>query len=193
MNVNRPAAGSHRLQGAGPSAVPLATPADFEQWAEAVRPRLIRLAYRYLWNVHDAEEVTQEAMALACREKSRTGGSDRGDAWVCRVVINLSLNRLRRTRSRRLPSGELPDRTAPGETSAAELDELTQRLRWAIRDLPERQQAAIVLRDLEGMPYAEVATVLQIREAAARLLVHRAREGVRQMLLSRWPDSFGHA
>jgi RNA polymerase sigma-70 factor (ECF subfamily) len=71
------------------------------------------------------------------------------------------------------------------------MDELMQRVRMAMRELPDRQQAAIILRDLEGLAYERIAEVLEVSPAAARLLVHRAREAVRQILLRRWPDSFG--
>lgn len=165
--------------------------AGFERWAEDLRPRLVRLAYRYLWNAHDAEETVQEALALAWRGQIAGGpGAEHRDAWLYRVTINLSLNRLRRLRAEPMPPGEVAAAEVhPG--SRPEMDELMQRVRTAVRELPDRQQAAIVLRDIEGLPHERIGEILEVTPAAARVLVHRAREAVRRFLLVRWPDSFG--
>jgi RNA polymerase sigma-70 factor (ECF subfamily) len=155
-----------------------------------MRPSLVRLAYRYLWNAHDAEEIVQDAIALAWREAGQeTTAAEHGDAWLYRVTINLAINRLRRIQAGPMPPGDIA--AAPAPDSQQESDELMQRVRLAIRELPDRQQAAIVLRDIEGLPYDRAAAVLEVSPVAARVLVHRAREAVRQILLTRWPDTFG--
>lgn len=164
--------------------------ADFQPWVERLRPRLARLAYRYLWNTHDAEEIVQDAIALAWREVGRQDLLRNRDAWLYRVTINLCLNRLRRVQAGPLPAGEVAI-AARAEAIPAEADEITQRVRAVIAELPERQQTALVLRDIEGLAYEEIAAVLEIRAGAARLCVYRARESVREILLKRWPDSFG--
>jgi len=175
---------------AGEDSASAAARLEFQRWAESHRPVLVRLAYRYLWNVHDAEEIVQDAMTLAWREAGQVSDLKHRDAWLYRATINLAMNRLRR-----LKAGPLPPEEAivapPAAESQAEMDELMQRVRMAMRELPDRQQAAIILRDLEGLAYERIAEVLEVSPAAARLLVHRAREAVRQILLRRWPDSFG--
>ena len=88
-----------------------------------------------------------------------------------------------------MPPGETL--AARGSESPAEVDELAQRIRQAIRELPDRPQAAIVLRDIEGLSYDQMAVILETSAPTARVLVHRVRETVRQMLLTRWPDTFG--
>jgi RNA polymerase sigma factor (sigma-70 family) len=175
-----------------PSGGPVASidRADFQQWAENLRPRLVRLAYRYLWNIHDAEEIVQETLALAWREVGvRVPETEHRDAWLYRVTINLSLNRLRRLRADPMPPTETAA-TAAHPGSRQEMDELMQRVRLAVRELPDRQQAAIVLRDIEGLAHEQIGEILEVTPAAARVLVHRAREAVRRILLVRWPDSF---
>ena len=186
VNLNRPAEVPSTPPG---RPVETAERLAFERWVETLRPALIRLAYRYLWNAHDAEEIVQDAIALAWREAATAApGTEHGDAWLYRVVVNLSLNRLRRLKTEPLPPGEI--KAASAEDSPAEVSELMQRVRLAIRELPDRQQAAIVLRDIEGLSYERLAVILETRAATARVLVHRAREAVRQILLSRWPDTF---
>lgn len=163
----------------------------FQRWAERLRPSLIRLACRYLWNAHDAEEIVQDAIALAWRDAGRDAqGKTLGDAWLYRVTLNLALNRLRRLQADPLPSGEIAA-VAASPDSHAETDELAQRVRLAIRQLPDRQQAAIVLRDIEGLSFEQAAAILEVSPTSVRVLVHRARESIRRILLARWPDTFG--
>ena len=162
----------------------------FEEWAESVRPRLVGLAGRLLSNRHDAEEIAQDALALAWRENQNLKDLRKRNTWIYRTTINLSFNRLRRKRAGELPSaGSLPGQP---DNVARQLkaDELARRLRIAVSQLPERQQAALVLRELEGLAYEQIAAILETSSRASRLLVHRAREAVRKILLQRWPDSF---
>jgi RNA polymerase sigma-70 factor (ECF subfamily) len=165
--------------------------AEFQRRAEALRPRLVGLAYRYLWNADDAEEIVQDALVLAWREAERTpAGQEHRDAWLYRATINLSLNRLRRMQAGPLPAGEMAGGAARPD-AREEADELMVRVRIAIRELPDRQQTAILLRDVEGLSYEQAAAILEASPTATRVLVHRARETVRRILLARWPDSFG--
>lgn len=189
VNVNRPAEVSPLPERSADHRA--AVPLRFQQWVERLRPALVRLAYRYLWNAHDAEEIVQDTIALAWREVGADApGAPRSDAWLYRVTINLALNRLRRLQAGPLPPADIEaDSAEPG--AEAETDELVQRMRLAIRELPDRQQAAIVLRDIEGLAYAEVAAIMEISAPSVRVLVHRAREAMRQILLTRWPDTFG--
>jgi len=164
--------------------------ARFQRWTETLRPRLVRLACRYVWNAHDAEEIVQDAVTLAwCELGLKMPETELPDTWLFRATVNLSLNRLRRSRAGPLPPGETAT-TAMAPHARPEMDELMQRVRLAVRELPDRQQAAIVLRDIEGLPYEQIGTVLEMSPVATRVLVHRAREAVRRILLARWPDSF---
>jgi len=187
-----------------------------ETWLEQMRPRLVRLAMRFLFSAHDAEEVAQEALVLAWQRVGRLRRPDRRNAWLYRTTINLSMNRRRRKRMSVLPrphnepteprvSARAASRTREGVATAhrslvdkntdtsrrQQTAELMDRVRVAISELPERQHAALVLREMEGLAYDQIAVILQARPAAVRLLVHRAREALRQTLLRQWPDAFG--
>jgi RNA polymerase sigma-70 factor, ECF subfamily len=163
-------------------------PPAVERWLDAMRPRLVRLAVRLLWNVHDAEEIAQEALLCAYQRLGRLREPASRNTWLYRITINLAHNRARRRRTEPLPPNvevaALPDDAGPPEGRAR----LPDRVREAIARLPERQQAALVLREMEGLAYEEVAAILDVRAGAARLLVHRAREAVRQTVLRQWPS-----
>lgn len=165
-------------------------PHGFEAWTREIRPRLISVARRFLWNLHDAEEVVQEALLLAWTRGTRLRDPGKLNTWVYRTTVNLSLSRVRRRRQAEALSEDQPGAIAD-PADAETQSELAERIRWGMAQLPEKLRVAMVLRDLEGMDYESIAAVAQILPAAARLRVHRARETVREILLRRWPDSFG--
>lgn len=146
---------------------------------------LHRVAYRMTGDAHEAEDIVQEAVlrlwdqapALAARQPAaalRLGG------WLQRVVTNLAIDRLRRTR--RLSDGEVPDAEdeAPLADALIEAGEREGRARALIAALPERQRAAIVLTYYEELPNAEAAAVLDMNIKAFESLLHRARAALRQ-------------
>lgn len=163
---------------------------DFADWAGSLRPRLIALCRRFLWNSHDAEEIAQDALLLAWRESGRMRTPGRLGAWAYRTAVNLCVNRLRKRKPIALDSLERPSSSAgPLQTQADA--ELAERLRLAIEELPESLRVPVVLRDLEELEYDQIAAVMGIRAAGVRVRVHRAREALRVILLRRWPDAFG--
>jgi RNA polymerase sigma-70 factor (ECF subfamily) len=165
--------------------------AAVENWLEAMRPRLVRLAQQFLGQAADAEEIAQEAMTLSWQRGVGRWEPGRRNAWVYRVTVNLSLNRRRRRRpSRPLDETDGQDGLISGSLPG-ERTELLDRVQLVLRELPDRQSAALILREMEGLEYEAVAEILEVRPAAARLLVHRAREAMRLRLLERWPDTFG--
>jgi RNA polymerase sigma-70 factor, ECF subfamily len=167
--------------------------APLEPWLEAMRPRLVRLARQFVSGLADAEEVTQEALTLAWQRVGGLKDVGRRNAWIYRVTINLSLNKRRRRSDRRLKDQEVVDfETGPeARGSPAERGELVERLRVVMQELPDRQRAALVLREIEGLDYEAIATILEMRAAGVRVLVHRGREAMRRKLIERWPDTFG--
>ena len=146
---------------------------------------LHRVAYRMTGDAHEAEDIVQEAVlrlwdqapSLAARHPAsglRLGG------WLQRVVTNLAIDRLRRTR--RLTDGEVPDAEdeAPLADALIEAGERDAGARALIAALPERQRAAIVLTYYEELPNAEAAAVLEMNIKAFESLLHRARAALRQ-------------
>jgi len=99
-----------------------------------MRPRLVRLAQQFLGQAADAEEVAQEALALAWNRKVDQLEPARRNAWLFRVTINLSLNQRRRRKPSRQLDGEQAARL-PSSASGAERDELLDRLRAAMDEL----------------------------------------------------------
>ena len=151
--------------------------------AEQFRPRLFGVAYRMLGDVHDAEDLAQEAML----RWQRSGGDDirEPEAWLVSVVTRLAIDRLRQRATERAayPGPWLPEPITTERMSADYRAELASDLSMAFLVLLERlapeERAAFLLREVFGTGYDEIAVILDKSAAAVRQTVHRARERVR--------------
>lgn len=152
------------------------------------------VAYRILGQADAAEDATQEAFLSAYRAiGTLRGGSFQN--WLLRIVTNKCLDQLR-TRKRRsmltldgLPVQPeyLPYLAHPGESphQAVERQELARVLQEAILALPPGQRAVVVLADVQGLRYQEVAEVLGISVGTVKSRLSRARGSLRDRLLAR--------
>ncbi len=152
----------------------------------AARDELVRLAYRFVWNTSDAEDAVQAALLLASQRLDQLESDASVETWVRTIVVRqcMELNRNRRTTT------SLDVRSAAPATPIdrrLELNERQRMLSARIQALPERQQAALVLRHLEGLDYPTVARLMEITESTARGLVRNAREALRKMILAQDP------
>jgi RNA polymerase sigma-70 factor (ECF subfamily) len=151
---------------------------------------LHRACYRMTGDAHEAEDIVQEAclrlwdQAPKIAERhpvgSQAAATLRLGGWLQRVVTNLAIDRLRRTR--RLSDGEVPDSAdeAPLADILIEAGERDGTARTLIMALPERQRAAIVLTYYEELPNAEAAEAMEMNIKAFESLLHRARAALRQ-------------
>lgn len=151
---------------------------------------LHRLAYRMTGDCNEAEDIVQEALLrlwdnapdIAARHPvgSMAGVSLRLGGWLRRVVTNLAIDRLRRTR--RLSAGEVPERAddAPLADKLIEAGERDDLARALVLALPERQRVAIVLTYYEELPNTAAAEALDMNIKAFESLLHRARTALRQ-------------
>jgi RNA polymerase sigma factor (sigma-70 family) len=146
---------------------------------QELRPRLIRLAYRMLGSVADAEDVVQDAYF---RWLSADRASVLEPAAFLRVIVTrLSLNQLKSARRRRetYVGPWLPEPIFnPEDDNAA--DDITLPLMVALERLSPLERAAFLLHDVFGMDFAEVSQAIDREPAACRQLASRARTHVRQ-------------
>ena len=150
----------------------------FEEIFRTHHQELYRYCLAILRDRDDAEDALQATMAAALR--SLPGESRRIDVrpWLFRVAHNESISMLRRRRDE-AGEEELADRAAlPHDAEIA----TRERLRSLVADLgelPERQRAAIVMRELSGLSYGEIGAALSCTEGAARQAVYEARTSLR--------------
>lgn len=142
------------------------------------RDRVVRLAAHVLHNPREAEDVAQEAFVKAFRQISQFRGESGFYAWLYRIVINLCLDRMRRkcaTSEMSLDEGVLP-------SVAATTPDMEKRLavEQVLNSLSPPMRAALVLREVEGLEYAEIAIVLNIPVGTVRSRLNTAREQFRR-------------
>src|SRR5690349_21817678 len=163
-------------------------------WDEVVRThsaRVFRLAYRLTGNKHDAEDLTQDVFLRVFRSLGDyTPGTFEG--WLHRITTNLFLDGVRR--KQRIRFDALPedhDRLAGNTPSpATEIDErlFDPDVQRALDALPPEFRAAVVLCDIEGLSYEEIAATLGVKLGTVRSRIHRGRAQLRNALLNRAPE-----
>jgi RNA polymerase sigma-70 factor, ECF subfamily len=144
----------------------------FEELVAGHERMVLRTAFRLLGRLEDAQDAAQDVFLRLFRNRSRIEGDPR--AWLYRVTVNVCRDRQRRNR----PTAELPaameDRRADPERALA-MEERKRLLMAGLQTLPERERAAVVLRDIEGLSTAEAAAILEVEEATVRSQISTAR------------------
>jgi RNA polymerase sigma-70 factor (ECF subfamily) len=151
--------------------------AAFEQIMRLYERLVLLTALRLLGNLEDAKDVTQEVFLKLHRNLKKMEATENFPGWLYRVTVNSCRDRQRRPTT----SAELPELPAPGADPQQELiaDERRRVLEMSLRMLPEKERAALVLRDLEGLPTNEVARILGSSEATVRSQISKARVKVK--------------
>lgn len=154
-------------------------PDDGTQAFETHRPRLVRLAYRMLGSVAEAEDVVQDAwLRWQQTERSKV---DSASAFLSRIVTRLCLDVMKSARSRRetYVGSWLPEPMIE-ESDEMDQDDLTLTLMLALERLSPLERAAFLLHDVFGVPLDEVAETVERDPAAVRQLAARARKHVQE-------------
>lgn len=153
--------------------------------------RMYNIAYRMMGNTEDAMDMVQEAMIKVYRSLDRFEGNAQLGTWLYRVTTNTCLDELRRRKLRQAVSlEERQERGAPSPVDhtyekpeeTVERRERHQVLQHAIEQLTPEHQAAIVLRDIQGMSYQQAAKVMDCPVGTMKSRVSRARLALREEL-----------
>ncbi len=162
----------------------------FRQLVEPYRHALEVHCYRILGSTHDAEDIAQEALLRAWRGLEQFEPRVQFQTWLYRIATNACLDELKRRRRRPQPVQPFPDQ--PADPTAAPTYDPAARyairegmelaLVRAIQQLPGRQRAVLIFRDVLGWSAAEVAEVLQTTVASVTSALQRARTTIDHQL-----------
>lgn len=217
------------------SAVPAVADTEFMARAAPFRAELLAHCYRMLGSAHDAEDTVQETYLRAWRGYARFEGRASVRTWLYRVATSACLRALENRRRRALPSGLTAGTDDPGaaldetpgagwiepfpdawwtppvpEAAVAGRQSLRLALVAALQELPARQRAVLILRDVVQFSAAEVAALLDTTPTAVHSALQRARahlatigldedglaeptDPARRALVDRYAAAFEHA
>jgi RNA polymerase sigma factor (sigma-70 family) len=167
------------------------TPPTWEEIVQEHSTRVFRLAYRLTGNKHDAEDLTQDVFIRVFRSlSSYTPGTFEG--WLHRITTNLFLDKARRRQRIRFDAlaDDAADRLQGREPSPAQVYDdrlLDADIQRALDSLAPEYRAAVVLCDIEGLTYEEIAATLGVKLGTVRSRIHRGRAQLRDALEHRRP------
>ncbi|MEV4167784.1 MULTISPECIES: SigE family RNA polymerase sigma factor [unclassified Nonomuraea] len=152
---------------------------EFREYVMARGPALLRAAHQLTGHPLDAEDLLQNALTKTYLAWDRI--EDRGalDGYVRRAMVNINISQWRRRKLEEYPSDELPE---PVAHEAVAVSEVHEALEQALRELPERMRAAIVLRYYEDMTEPEIAKTLGISVGTVKSTVSRGMAKLRTAL-----------
>jgi RNA polymerase sigma-70 factor, ECF subfamily len=161
-------------------------------------PRIHQLAFRYMKNWEDAEEVTQDVLLKVSRKIDAFRGDAALSSWIYRITFNTAMSRLRTGRQARAAEQSRASETAFGDSiprpsqeaadwSALADDqvlrrEMREQLLEALTHLPEVYRTPVLLRDIQGLSTEEASAVLRVKTQTLKSRLHRGRLILREYL-----------
>ena len=168
--------------------------------SDAYGSKIYQLAFRYLRNKEDAEEVTQDVLFKVYRKVGEFRGDAALSSWIYRITFNAAMSRLRTAQYQRTQAEERReaalDTDTLGEparpTDVADWTDLAdehvlrsqlrQRVFRAILSLPAIYRAPVMLRDIQGMSTEEASAMLRVKDQTLKSRLHRGRLILRKQL-----------
>lgn len=168
-------------------------PRGFEQLVRSYGARMLATAARILADEYAAEDVVQDALVAAWTGIHRFEGASALSTWLHRIVVNLSLERLRKDNRRRevkvmdregasLPFEGIPAAWSEPGPNLEKRVAMRRAIQRALQAIPDDLRAVLILRDVEELSSKETAQQLGIADAAVRQRLHRARVAMAELL-----------
>ena len=167
--------------------------------ADEYGTKIYQLAFRYLRNREDAEEVTQDVLFKVYRKVDAFRGDAALSSWIYRITFNAAMSRLRTAQYQRTQAEER--REAANDSAAGEAarpsevadwsdladeqvlrSQLRKRVMRAILALPAIYRAPVMLRDIQGMSTEEASAMLRVKDQTLKSRLHRGRLILRKQL-----------
>ena len=171
----------------------------FEELVRIYQNKVYTLAYRYMGNEDDANDMSQEAFIKAFRSLRSYKGDASFGTWIYRITTNVCLDELRRRKRRVVPLSldeplatldgteverEIPDRSLAADTMY-ERKEFSRNIQLLLDEMKPEHKTVIVLRDIMELSYEEIAVVLDCSIGTVKSRISRARNILQKKLIER--------
>jgi RNA polymerase sigma-70 factor (ECF subfamily) len=171
-----------------------------DELAWAYRSKIFQLAFRYVKNTEDAEEIAQDVLMKVYQKIDAFRGDSALSSWIYRITFNAAMSRLRHTRATRLAetadvpvgltaeeSSGLPRSHDPADLSSLADEQLLrhqlrEQLARAVQALPGIYRTPVILRDLQGLTTEEASRRLNLKVQTLKSRLHRGRLLLRRHL-----------
>ena len=158
---------------------------NFEKLAYSVKDKLYRFALRITGDSVEAQDVVQEVFIKVWNRRDEMAEVQNQEAYCMTLTRNLSLDKIK---SKHRKTAEIGDALQISDLNSTpyevtEKNDALNRIRKWMNELPEKQRLTMYLRDIEGMPYDEIADSLEITLAQVKVNLHRARQFIREKML----------
>jgi RNA polymerase sigma-70 factor, ECF subfamily len=166
--------------------------------ADTYGTKIYQLAFRYLRNKEDAEEVTQDVLFKVYRKVGEFRGDAALSSWIYRITFNAAMSRVRTAQFQRSQEEDRQIASEEGEWSSASQpdiadwsnmadervlrSQLRRRVLRAILALPVIYRAPVMLRDIQGMSTEEASAMLRVKDQTLKSRLHRGRLILRKQL-----------
>ncbi len=167
----------------------------FEDLVLMYQKRIYNLSFRMMGNEEDACDMTQEAFLKAFKSIGKFNSKSAFGTWVYRIAVNTCIDELRKRKKVKLypivhndnlkgdgsrlivDTGDLPE-------ERIERRETAEQVQRAINNLAKEHKAVIILRDIQGKTYSEVANILKLNIGTVKSRISRARQSLKEELIS---------
>ncbi|MGD8400786.1 MAG: sigma-70 family RNA polymerase sigma factor [Bacillota bacterium] len=170
--------------------------AVFELMVKTYEKSLFQFAFRLCGNHHEAQDLLQESLYRAYKSFGRFEAGTAFDRWLYQIIHNLFIDHYRKKKRRPLLTSideplqhlesekplELPDWTTNPENEVVR-KELGRQIQKGLAELSPEYRAAVILCDIQGLSYEEIAQVLNCSIGTVRSRIHRGRKALRRLLL----------
>lgn len=173
--------------------------AAFEQLISNYQIKIYHIAYHMLSNEQDAEDAAQEAMLKAYRYLGSFKEESGFYTWIYRITHNICLDMLRKRKRSLAHETDLVKKDQDGQEAEVQIidakpqpeeqlmsKQVQKEMQNAIAELKENYRIVLVMRDIEGMSYDDIAAVLEISAGTVKSRLNRARENLRKIIAKKY-------
>lgn len=161
---------------------------EFKQNILPQKNKLYRFAYRLVGDEEEAKDIVQETMIKAWNNQAVLTGVENKEAWCMRVTKNMALDKLKSKRHQTTDGFkegfDVQDHKESHPGKLTELKDMMRTIKNFIKQLPEKQQQVVQLRDIEGLSYKEIGDALEIDLNQVKVNLFRARKSLKENIIN---------